>query len=163
MKKLWFITIFYSHIKSYKHLNRNHTKSRNGKLLFRHNFKVPELWCLQFGIVDATIPETGTAMKHRDGAVFLDVSAPCQWQAVHSQEPHWRCDQLLCHSRWEWCHLLFISRGSCGRATPLRFYILETSVPGGGVQQWVLLCSLTLSQKQDLGNVPSGSTLMWND
>ena len=42
--------------------------------------------------------------------------------------------------------------GSCGHATPLRFYILETSVPGGGVQQWVLLCRVTLSQMQDLGS-----------
>ena len=24
MKKLWYITIFYSHIESYEHLNRNH-------------------------------------------------------------------------------------------------------------------------------------------
>ena len=73
---------------------------------------------------------------------------------VHSQKPCWSCDKPLCHSRWEWCHLLFISWGSCGRATPLRFYILETSVPGGGVQQRVLLCSVTLSQMQDLGFVP---------
>ena len=31
MKKLWNIMIFYSHIESYKHLNRNHMKDRKGK------------------------------------------------------------------------------------------------------------------------------------
>ncbi len=41
--------IFYSHIESCEHLNRNHTKSRNGKLLFGHNFEgsrtlMPSVW-----------------------------------------------------------------------------------------------------------------------
>ena len=37
MKNVWYITIFYSHIESYKHLNRNHMKDRKGKVLYRHS------------------------------------------------------------------------------------------------------------------------------
>ena len=43
-------------------------------------------------------------------------------------------------------------QGSCGHATPLRFYLLDKrQMTGGGVQQRVLLGSMTLSQMQDLG------------
>ena len=96
-------------------------------------------------------PKTGTALKHRDGAVFLDVPVPCSWQGVRPQEPHLSWEKLVCHSRWEWCHLLFNSRGSCCHATPLRFNILVTSITGGGVRQQVLLGSITLSPMQELG------------
>ena len=33
MKKLWYITIFYSHIESYKYLNRNHMKDKKESAL----------------------------------------------------------------------------------------------------------------------------------
>ena len=149
MKKLWYITIFYSHIESYKHLNRNHMKDRKGKCFIDTVLGARQPWYLQFGIVDVTIPETGTSNETLRWHCFLGCPCPCRWQAVCSQEPHWSCDEHSCHSRWEWCHLLFISQGSCGQATPLRFYILETSVPGGGVQQRVLLYNVTLSQMPD--------------
>ena len=76
IKKLWYITISYSHIESYKHLYRNHSKYRKEKCFLRHNIEVPEPRRLQYGIVYATIPETVTAFKHRDGAVFFGCSCP---------------------------------------------------------------------------------------
>ena len=78
----------YSHIESYKHLNWNHMKDRKGKCFFDTILGAQNLddssmesWMWQS-------PEIGTAMKHKDGTVFLDVPAPYQWQEVRPQEPH---------------------------------------------------------------------------
>ena len=38
MKRLWYITIFYSHIESYKHLYRIHMKTQKRESVFQHRF-----------------------------------------------------------------------------------------------------------------------------
>ena len=106
----------YSHTESYKHLNRNQMKSRKEKCS-RHNIGVPEPWWLQYGIVDATIPQGRNSRGTQRWRCFLGCSHPLPMAG--SMFPGTPLElELLCHTRWEWCNL-FISWGSCGHATPL--------------------------------------------
>ena len=76
MKKLWYIMIFYSHIESYEHLNRNHMKERKWMCFIDTGLGAHNLGYLQFGIGMWQSPRQGLSTKHWDDTVFLDVLAP---------------------------------------------------------------------------------------
>ena len=85
--------------------------------------------------------------------LLTSMSPPLPRQEVYSQEPHWTWYKLDSHSREGQCHTLLHPRGSCGHATPLRFYLLDKyqwqEEESSSGSYW---SSMTLSQMQDLGS-----------
>ena len=95
MEKLWYITIFYSHIESYKHLIWNHMKDRKVKCFFDTILGTQNLDDSSMDSWMWQSPEIGTAMKHKDGTVFLDVPAPANGRRYVPRNPT-RADRSLC-------------------------------------------------------------------
>ena len=59
------------------HLNWNHTKDRKGKSAIDTVKGARNLDDSSLELWIAKSPKTGTAVKHEDGTVFLDVPTPC--------------------------------------------------------------------------------------
>ena len=151
MKKSWYIMIFYSHIESYKRLYGIHMKRTKRESVFRYRPFCPVTLLSPVGNRSCDNP------RDRDFQECTKMML-LSWMSLPLPEGRWYVPRnptgakwkLLCHSRWECCHLLFISRGSCGPATPLRFKSLKLLSRRRQLAADPL-CRETLSQMQGLG------------
>ena len=82
-------------------------------------------------------------MKHKGKILYLDVPTPAKAGGIFPGTPL-KLIEAFVPLQSRLMSLPLHSQGSCGHAIPLR-YLQITSVTGGGVQQQVLLGSMTLS------------------
>ena len=138
MKKLWYIAIFYSHIELYKRLYGIHMKNTKRESVFWHKSRFPITLLSPVGNHGCNNP------RERDFQECIKMTL-LSWMSLLLLEgrqyvprnPTGAKWKLLCHSRWEYCHLLFISQ------VPVALLHLWDSNPwscilGGGDKQQIL-------------------------